>query len=113
MFVCITFRVPFRRSGPVVLTFINTEVRKYESTKVRKYEGTKFVPSKVLSYFRTFVVRTTNYEGILSSKVLSYLRTKVPKVVRKYGSTFVQDRILSYESTSVLPYHTSIFYEMI
>jgi len=48
VFVCITFRVPFRRSGPVVLTFINTEVR--------KYEGTKFVPSKVLSYFRTKVL---------------------------------------------------------
>jgi len=57
-------------------------IYKYGSTKVRRYEVRTFEGTFVLSYESTFVVRTTNYEGILSSKVRKYFRTFVRRYPR-------------------------------
>ena len=75
----------------------------YESTFVLSYEGTK-----VLSYFRTTLLRVQLYSVQLytaieyvSCTLYMYNNTKVPSKIeyfRKYESTF-ESKILSYEST--------------
>ena len=67
-------------------------------TKVLSYEGTK-----VLSYFRTTLLRVQLYTAIeyVSCTLYMYNNTKVPSKIeyfRKYESTF-ESKILSYEST--------------